>query len=152
MLGGVGGVVCGCRGWRAATETGADLLWRVKRTVRLDMEQRLPDGSYLSHIYASTADRRNRRNGIAVRVIEYRLEGVKGAEPLYRLITTILDHQQAPAEEFATLYHERWEIETTLDALKKHLRGAAIVLRSKTPELVQQEFFGLTMAHYAIGV
>src|SRR6266567_2671821 len=85
--------------WQAATKTGADLLWRVKRTVRLDMEQRLPDGSYLSHIYASTADRRNRRNGIAVRVIEYRLEGVKGAEPLYRLVTTILDPEQAPAEE-----------------------------------------------------
>jgi hypothetical protein len=136
--------------WQAATKTGGDLLWRVKRTVRLDMEARLPDGSYLSHIYANTSDRRNRRKGIAVRVIEYRLEGVKDAEPLYRLITTILDHRQAPAEELAALYHERWEIETTLDELKTHLRGAAIVLRSKTPELVKQEFFGLLMAHFAI--
>jgi len=136
--------------WQAAAKTGADLLWRVKRNVRLDLEQRLPDGSYLSHIYASTADRRNRRKGIAVRVVEYRLQGVKGAESLYRLVTTILDHQQAPAEELAALYHERWEIETSLDELKTHLRGAAIVLRSKTPELVKQEFFGLLMAHYAI--
>jgi hypothetical protein len=136
--------------WQAGAKTGADLLWRVKRVVRLDMEQRLPDGSYLSHIYASTSDRRHRRNGIAVRVIEYRLDGVEGAEPLYRLITTILDDQQAPAEELAALYHERWEIETALDELKTHLRGAAIVLRSKTPELVKQEFFGLLMAHYAI--
>lgn len=136
--------------WQTAAKKGADLLWRVKRNVRLDMEQRLPDGSYLSHIYASTSDRRNRRNGIAVRVIEYRLEGVKDAEPLYRLITTIVDHQQAPAEELAALYHERWEIETALDELKTHLPGAAIVLRSKTPELVKQEFFGLLMAHYAI--
>jgi Insertion element 4 transposase N-terminal/Transposase DDE domain len=136
--------------WRAATKTGGDLLWRVKRTVRLDMEARLSDGSYLSHIYANTSDRRNRRKGIAVRVVEYRLEGVKDAEPLYRLITTILDPQQAPAEELAALYHERWEIETTLDELKTHLRGAAMVLRSKTPELVKQEFFGLLMAHFAI--
>jgi len=136
--------------WQAAGKAGADLLWRVKRNVRLDIEQRLPDGSYLSHIYASTADRRNRRHGIAVRVIEYRLQGVPGAEQLYRLITTILDPQQAPAEELAALYHERWEIETALDELKTHLRGAAIVLRSKTPELVKQEFFGLLMAHYAI--
>jgi len=136
--------------WQTAAKTGADLLWRVKRNVRLDLEQRLPDGSYLSHIYPSTADRRNGRNGIAVRVIEYRLKGVKGAESLYRLVTTILDHQQAPAEELAALYHERWEIETALDELKTHLRGAAIVLRSKTPELVKQEFFGLLMAHYAI--
>jgi hypothetical protein len=136
--------------WQAAGKAGADLLWRVKRNVRLDIEQRLPDGSYLSHIYASTADRRNRRHGIAVRVIEYRLQGVPGAESLYRLITTILDPQPAPAEELAALYHERWEIETAFDELKTHLRGAAIVLRSKTPELVKQEFFGLLMAHYAI--
>jgi len=34
--------------------------------------------------------------------------------------------------------------------LKTHLRGAQIVLRSKTPELVRQEFYGLLMAHYAI--
>ena len=74
------------------------------------LEKRLPDGSYLSRIYASTTDRRKKRNGIVVRVIEYRLKKVAGAEPLYRLITTILDHEQAPAEELAALYHERWEI------------------------------------------
>jgi hypothetical protein len=136
--------------WQAATKRGADLLWRVKYNVRLDVEQRLPDGSYLSHIYPSTADRRNQCNGIAVRVIEYRLQGVKGAEPLYRQITSILDPQRAPAEELAPLYHERWEIENALDELKTHLRGAAIVLRSKTPELVKQEFYGLLMAHYAV--
>lgn len=136
--------------WRKAASRGAELLWRVKADQRLEMEERLPDGSYLSHVYASSSDRRNRRNGIAVRVIEYRLKGVEGAESLYRLVTTILDHKQAPATELAALYHERWEIETALDELKTHLRGAQIVLRSKTPELVQQEFFGLLMTHYAI--
>ena len=65
-------------------------------------------------------------------------------------ITTVLDPIQAPAQELAALYHERWEIETALDELKTHLRGAQIVLRSKTPELVRQEFWGLLMAHYAI--
>jgi transposase IS4-like protein/DDE family transposase len=136
--------------WRKAISRGADLLWRVKGDLRLEMEERLPDGSYLSHIYASSSDRHNHRNGIAVRVIEYRLKGVKGAESLYRLVTTILDHTQAAATELAALYHERWEIETALDELKTHLRGAQIVLRSKTPELVKQEFFGLLMTHYAI--
>jgi len=136
--------------WRMAAKTGADLLWRTRQNARLDVEQRLPDGSYLSRIYASTSDRRNRRKGIVVRVIDYRLNNVAGAEALYRLITTILDHRQAPAKELVALYHERWEIETALDELKTHLRGAQIVLRSKTPELVQQEFFGLLMAHFAI--
>jgi len=136
--------------WRGAAKTGADLLWRTRQNARLDVEKRLPDGSYLSRIYASTSDRRKRRNGIVVRVIDYRLKDVPGAESLYRLITTILDHEPAPAAELAALYHERWEIETALDELKTHLRGAQIVLRSKTPELVRQEFFGLLMAHFAI--
>jgi hypothetical protein len=136
--------------WRAAAKTGADLLWRVRRNARLEVDQRLPDGSYRSRIYASTKDRRKRRNGIVVRVIEYRLKDVPGAESIYRLITTILDPEAAPARELAALYHERWEIETALDELKTHLRGAQIVLRSKTPELVRQEFYGLLMAHFAI--
>ena len=136
--------------WRAAAKTGADLLWRVRQNARLEVDERLPDGSYLSRIYASTQDRRKRRNATVVRVIEYRLKDVAGAEPIYRLITTILDPAAAPAKELAALYHERWEIETSLDELKTHLRGAQIVLRSKIPELVQQEFYGLLMAHYAV--
>jgi hypothetical protein len=91
----------------------------------------LPDGSYLSRIYPSERDRRHQTNGIEVRVIEYCLEGVADAEPIYRLVTSILDYEQAPAQQLAALYHERWEIETTLDEFKTHLRGANIVLRSK---------------------
>jgi len=136
--------------WNQASATGADLLWRIKKNLRLPCEKRLPDGSYLSRIYASSKEQRHGQNGIVVRVIDYRLEGVPGAEPIYRLLTTILDHEAAPAEELAALYHERWEIETALDELKTHLRGSRIVLRSKTPDLVQQEFYGLMMAHFAV--
>jgi len=136
--------------WKLACQTGADLLWRVKSNIKLPRETELPDDSYLTHIYPSEKDRRHKTNGVQVRVIAYRLEGVEGAEPLYRLVTSILDPSQARATELAALYHERWEIETALDELKTHLRGARIVLRSKTPDLVRQEFYGLLMAHFAI--
>src|ERR1039457_2257232 len=136
--------------WKEARATGADLLWRVKKNLRLPCEKRLSDGSYLSTIFPSDKDRRHGSNGIKVRVIEYTLEGVAGAEPIYRLVTSILDPDQAPAQELAALYHERWEIETALDELKTHLRGSKIVLRSKTPDLVRQEFYGLMMTHFAI--
>jgi len=136
--------------WQQAQGTGADLLWRMKKNMRLACEQRLPDGSYLSHVYPSERDWRHKTNGIAVRVIDYRLEGIEGAEPIYRLATTIVDPDQAPTSELAALDHERWEIETAFDELKTHLRGARIVLRSKTPDLVRQEFYGLLMAHFAI--
>jgi len=136
--------------WIAARTTGADLLWRIKRKARLGGETRLPDDSYLSTLYPSPRDRRRQTNGTRVRVIDYRLEGVADVEPLYRLVTTILDPVAAPAPELAALYHERWEIETALDELKTHLRGAKIVLRSKTPDLVRQECYGLLLAHFAL--
>ena len=136
--------------WKQAASTGADLLWRVRKNILLPCEQRLPDGSYLSRIHPSRKGRRSGRKGVVVRVIEYRLEGVEGADPLYRLAATILDHERAPAKELAAIYHDRWEIETAFDELKTHLRGARIVLRSKTPDLVRQEFYGLIMAHFAV--
>jgi len=136
--------------WNQARATGADLLWRVKKNLRLVADQRLPDGSYRSRIYASERDRRHQSNSVVVGVIDYRLEGLAEAEPIYRLVTTVLDPSAAPAEELAALYHERWEIETALDELKTPLRGAKIVLRSKTPDLVRQEFYGLLLAHFAV--
>lgn len=136
--------------WKAAVETGAALLWRVRKNTILPVLQRFEDGSYLSKLYASQKDRRHDKNGLLVRAVEYRLEGIEEAEPLYRLITTITEPDQAPAAELAALYHERWEIETALGELKTHLRGRRMVLRSKTPELVRQEFYGFLLAHYAV--
>jgi hypothetical protein len=136
--------------WQEAHHTGAEMLWRIKKNLKLPRERQLDDGSYLSTIYASDKDRRSQRRGVKVRIIEYTLAGVPDAEPLYRLITTILDAGAAPAGELAALYHERWEIETALAELKTHLRGAKIVLRSKTPDLVVQEFYGLMLAHFAV--
>ncbi|HET6522731.1 MAG TPA: IS4 family transposase [Geminicoccaceae bacterium] len=136
--------------WQEAAAGGADLLWRVKRNLRLPREAVLADGSFLSTIYPGEKDRRHRTGGVRVRVVEYRLEGVADAEPLYRLITTLLDPSEAPAAELAALYHERWEIEGALAELKTRLRGARMVLRSKTPALVRQEFWGLLLAHFAV--
>jgi hypothetical protein len=136
--------------WKQAAATGADLVWRVKVGALLPCQQRLADGSYLSHIYPSARARRKDRQGVTVRVVEYTLSGVAHAEPRYRLVTTVLDPERAPAEELAALYHERWEIETALDELKTHLRGARIMLRSKTPDLVLQETYGLLLAHFAV--
>jgi len=135
--------------WQKARGTGADLLWRVRKNAVLPGIERLPDGSYLSRIYPYRQKHRRKSNGVDVRVIEYVLEG-SNSKVVYRLVTTILDPEAAPAEELAALYCERWEIETALDELKTHLRGSQIQLRSKTPDLVKQEFYGLMMTHFAI--
>ena len=125
--------------WQRAAGTGADLLWRVKGNLRLPRDRVLPDGSYLTTAYPSEADRRHRTAGLRLRVVEYRLEGLPEAEPLHRVVTTILDPQRASAAELAALYHDHWAVEVELAELKTGLRGARVVLRSKTPELVRQE-------------
>jgi hypothetical protein len=134
--------------WQKAAGTGADLLWRLRKNIKLPCLKRLPDGSYLSRIYAYRQKHRT-TGGSDVRVIEYRLEG-SGSQEIYRLVTTVLNPEDAPAQELAGLYCERWEIENALDELKTHLRGSRIQLRSKTPDLVRQEFYGLMMTHFAI--
>lgn len=135
--------------WRSAQASGAALLWRAKANLKLPVEQSLADGSYLSTVYASTD--RKRQTGQRVRVIEYTLEGSAApAQGSYRLLTNILDPEQAPALQLAALYHERWEVESVFDELKTHLHGASTVLRSKRPQLVLQELWGLLLTHFAI--
>ena len=137
--------------FQTARATGAQLLWRVKSDVGLPREETLADGSYLTSIYA-LKDRKAKRDGARVRVIEYQLEDpvLAESEQRYRLITTLLDPGQAPATELAALYPERWELESALDELKTHQRGPRVVLRSKAPDTVYQEIYGHLCTHYAI--
>lgn len=134
--------------WQAASKR-ADLLWRAKKNLILAPEKIFPDGSYLARVFSSSSARNKNIDGILVRVIEYKFKWIRGTDT-YRLITTILDYENAPAHELAALYHERWEIETALGECKTKLKGANVVLRSKTPDLVQQEFYGFMLAYYII--
>jgi hypothetical protein len=87
-----------------------------------------------------------------VRVVEYTIDdpGIPQAETRYRLLSTMLDCEAAPAGELAALYGERWELESALDELKTHQRGPRVVLRSKRPEGVYQEAYGYLCVHHAI--
>ena len=85
-----------------------------------------------------------------MRVIEYVLDAIPGAQPSYRLITNWMEPGAPDAVELAALYHQRWTIEESFDELKTHLADRKVVLRSKRPELVRQEFYALLLAHAAI--
>jgi len=137
--------------WQKAAQTGADLLWRAKSNQDLAVEEVLEDGSYLSRVYEIVNFKR-RGKGVPVRVIVYTIDdpGRPQAQAQYRLLTTILDPQAAPAAELASLYDQRWEFESMLDELKTHQRGARVVLRSKLPKGVLQELYGMLCVHYAI--
>ena len=128
---------------------GADLLWRVKSNQKFPCDKRLPDGSFLSCLRPSSGPHR-RAHAVVVRVIEYRLNGVPDAEPLYRLITSRLDPESAPAAELAALYHERWEEEGAFAELKVTLPGGQLMLRSRRADLAEQELYALRLVHLAL--
>ncbi len=134
-----------------AHATGAQLLWRVGSNVKLEREQPLGDGSFLTHIQRIRHGR-DRHTATQARVVDYTLEdpGLPATEQRYRLVTTMLDPEQAPATELAGLYRERWELEGVIDELKTHQRGPRMVLRSKHPDGVIQEAYGYLCTHYAI--
>jgi hypothetical protein len=141
--------------WAMAAATGADLVWRIKGNRVFPPLEVLPDGSYIS-VMATPAE--NLRHGQArargrvlpvpprghrVRVIEYTVtacaaDGTTRTE-LFRLVTTLLDSEQAPAADLAALYHQRWESENGYAELKTRLRGAGFILRSRVPDLACQE-------------
>jgi IS4 transposase len=74
----------------------------------------------------------------------------RGTTETIRLITTLLDHEQAFAGELAALYQQRWEFELTLDEIETHQMSHSRTLRSRTPTLVKQEMWALLLAHYSV--
>ncbi|MEI7591395.1 MAG: IS4 family transposase [Deltaproteobacteria bacterium] len=137
--------------WQQAAATGAHLLWRAKIGLSLKRVGELSDGSWLAEWRPSEAKAGDARKQL-VRVVEYKLKepDLPASEETYRLITTMLDEKEAEARELAELYPERWEIELTIKEGKSVLRKGQVTLRSKTPGLVRQEFWGLLLAHYLV--
>jgi hypothetical protein len=145
--------------------TGADLAWRIGASVSVGHLRWLPDGSYHALIYAPglSAARRARLAEQAtaghevpaelarlVRVVEYTVPDRNPDGELIVVVTTITDLHEIGALDLAGAYQQRWEEESALDEIKTDLRGRGEVLRSKTPDLVEQQMWGLLLAHYAI--
>ena len=135
-----------------ARQRGAHVLSRLPAHVKPHCMRILPDGSYLAYLYPSSQHRRKQGEHLLVRLITYTLTDplAPGYAEVHRLVTTILDHTQAPAIDMACAYHERWEIELVIDELDTHQRLAAGTLRSLKPVGVVQELYALAIAHYAV--
>src|ERR1700694_2353348 len=120
----------------------------------LDQQRRLADGSVLAWVPPTRKGQAQYpvHRGMWVRIISYRItdERLGEKDKVYRLVTTLLNPRVAPALTLIELYHERWEVELVIDEIKTHQRVQRKVLRSKTPQGVYQELYGLFLAHYAV--
>ena len=152
--------------------TGADLIIRVQCHRRLPVLRELPDGSYLSVLpysdHPSKAERDRARGqrlprrglkarqalGLPIRVVEYTVTVIpeigQPRTESYRLITTLLDPDTAPAGHIARVYAERRESETGYADLKTYLRGHQQILRSKNPAGVAQELYALLIVYQLV--
>jgi hypothetical protein len=119
----------------AVAATKAQFLIRIDAARRPPILAVLPDGSYLT-----------RFANLQVRVIEAVITATTVTDiqigDRYRIATTLLDHRQHPAEGLIRLYHERWEIESALYALR-HTILHGRVLRSTDPDGLHQELWAL---------
>jgi hypothetical protein len=113
------------------------------------LETVLDDGSYLSWIAPDGKSKKKGCPKIQVRVIEYTIDTDTGQQT-YRLITSLLNIALFPALLLAAEYHQRWEIENTIDELKTHLNGRKTPIRSLKPREVVQEIYGWLLGHYAV--
>jgi hypothetical protein len=148
--------------FKMVIDAGADALFRVGANVGLPVLEWLPDGSYLSYIADSAEKAKNSyrlRHGLAkitdlpgiyVRAVDYEITDRGDGEEMITLVTNITDPGEIPAVELAAAYHERWEVELVFDEIKVHQRGQGMILRSRKPELVEQEIWGLLLTHYGI--
>jgi len=153
--------------WAQASATGADLLWRVSEPLGLPLIRWMGDESYVSLLTNPDLPKGRRQGLVAaarggadidpdqgrlVRVIEYDVpdRGEEGQDELIVLITTITDPQEASASELAEAYHRRWDVETAFDRIKTHLRPPSKVLRSKSPDLVIAEIYGMLLTGWAL--
>jgi hypothetical protein len=139
----------------AIRERQAHVLVRVSKQIQPERLRRLPDGSTLVRLRRKDHHGRPTGEPQVLRLIEYTLTDPQapGYGERYRLLTTLLDQKAFPALTLARRYHERWEIELTIDEQDTHLlrqRHPSSPLRSRTPAGVIQELYGLMLAHYLL--
>ena len=122
------------------------LLVRMRENMKPEELEALPDGTLKVRLLPSSSVRAANpkiRDEIVGRVIAYQHpDGAPG-----RLFTTLLDPARYKAADLIDLYHARWEIELGFDELKTHMRDRTECLRSKKPELVAQELWGLLLVY-----
>jgi hypothetical protein len=136
----------------ATASKGCEYLGRIPSNVKFLNETQLDDGSYLSWIYPSGKLRKKGFKPIQVRVIEYTIENYDRPEAQIRycLITRLLNAENFPSHLLACKYHQRWEVENTIDEIKVNLLGRKTHIRSQRPKEVVQEIYGLLLGHWAI--
>lgn len=68
----------------------------------------------------------------------------------YRILTSMIDPMRFPSEEMVELYCYRWEIELGFREMKQTLLNSKYTLRSKRPDMIEQELWGILLAYNLI--
>lgn len=154
--------------WRTASATGAHLVWRVKngrKSLPARVVTGLADGSYLVRLRESDAMLTARRKAvgdpkvarlqdITARMVEFTVTLTDQSERCsfsrFRVLTTLLDPDLYPAAQVAACYAERWQVEVAYKTIKSSLRGPGRRRRGQSPDLAEQEIWGLLAVYNVV--
>lgn len=122
-------------------------LWArtVKRGVQYQIVGKLGKNDDLIELKLSPQAKR--KWGDAPESMHARLVSKEVNGKTVQVLTSMLDPLRYPKADIAELYGHRWEIEHGFREMKQHLLKNALTLRSKKPELVRQELWGVVLAY-----
>ena len=121
-------------------------LTRTKSTTKYRVLEQLGPGDCLVEMTVTSAARKKDPSlprSFVARAIQYERRGFRPQ----MLLTSLIDAKALPADELRVLYHERWELELGYDELKTEMLQREEAIRSKSPEAVRQELFGIFIAY-----
>jgi len=122
----------------------------AKSTTKWRRLKRLGRGDELVEMDVSSQARRKDPSLPRVwtaRALRYQRKGFRPRT----LLTSLVDPERYPAAEMIELYHERWEIELGYGEIKTDMLNATKQpLRSKTPQRIRQEIWGILIAYNLI--
>jgi hypothetical protein len=127
---------------------GADRHWltRAKSNLKMRVIKRLGPNDHLVELPIHRRERRAHPElpeTLLVRAVRYHRRGFRAQT----LLTSLVDPVAYPAAEIAEIYHDRWELEIGFDEVKTHTLEREEALRSRAPERVRQELWGLAIGY-----
>lgn len=129
--------------FRDIARGGRHWLARTRKEHRWNVVEKLGEGDELVQVQTSSAKNRDVPPAYMARAIRYQRAGFRPQV----LLTSLVDAERYPAAEIVELYHERWEIELAYDEIKTETLEQLESIRSRMPERVRQEIWGLAVAY-----
>lgn len=134
------------------SQQGKDTHWMLpaRKDLQYQVERNISDNDKIVTLFTSPQARKKFAElpeQITARLTTYMIDGKS-----YRVLSSLIDLMRYPYDDLTEVYTQRWEIELGFREMKQGLHQAKHALRSKKPDMVYQELWGLLLAYNLIRI